>query len=44
MIKKLINVFGIFFEDFTQILNLLQSTEKACKQKNELNLNLEKAH
>ena len=44
MIKKLINVFGIFFEDFTLILNLLQSTEKACKQKNELNLNLEKAH
>lgn len=33
MIKKLINVFGIFFEGFTKKLNLLQSTEKHVNKK-----------
>jgi hypothetical protein len=33
IIKKLKKVFGIFFEDLANILNFMQNTEKACKQK-----------
>jgi hypothetical protein len=44
MIKKLMNVFGIFFDFVAKKLNFSASYRKANKQKNELCLKKEKAH